>query len=242
MSLKKIKIAGLIMATVLCFGLAGCGSKEKENEKDTVEETKAPEETAEETPEEVEETPEETEEPEVVGFQPGVLTDTGYVSEWLKLEYIAPEGVVMSTKEEIDAVIAQNAEQLSQTLDAAAVEAATSATSYEMIATTADGASKVMLLSEPSNGLDVNGYIETLSAQLTQTGMIVPGEEAQVGETEELAGITFTGFVAVSADAATTQLYMIGLKDDRIVTMIFTAPTESISTEMIKLMMGFSEL
>jgi len=58
------------------------------------------------------ETPLPTSVPLIDTYEKGIITDNGFESEWMDLQFVVPEGMIMATQKEMDALILQGADML----------------------------------------------------------------------------------------------------------------------------------
>ena len=188
----KKKLAVLVLASAMM--LSACGGSEAvvEDAEAVVEETvedaeaavedaveevaedaeEAVEEVAEDAEEAVEEVAEDTEEvveevEEALGYTKGTLMEDGWESEWLGLRFTAPEGMVMSTEEELAATMGLGQEVLAQDFTEQQLAYAEIATVYEMMCSDAMGSNVILMAEKLPIALTAEQYIEVLSEQIT---------------------------------------------------------------------------
>lgn len=192
---KKL-VCCLIALALACTALAGCSSQEASlsalASKDVA---ISPQPTATLAP-----TPEPTATPAptstaapVSAFRPGELSENGYTSTWLGLQFTAPKGMIMMTEEQM----LQAAQAGQQTLyggDAQELlEQSGLSTSYEMLCLSPEGNSVNILVETTPIALTENQYL-TLSQTQLENALGTQGE-VTFGETQEreIGGVLFTG-------------------------------------------------
>ena len=165
----KKKLVVLCMAVSLM--LTACGSKVEvqeptmEAESEPVVETDAEETVsqAEEVTMEVETETQAPEEESASDFVKGKVTNTGWESEWLGMRYVMADGMVMSTEEELNAMMGISQEMLSEEFSELQLKYAELNTVYEMMCTAADQASNVnVTLEKLPIKIDIDTYVDLI--------------------------------------------------------------------------------
>lgn len=241
----KKKLAVLVLASAMM--LSACGGKETvaedveaaveetvENAEETVEEVveevaddveETVEEVAEDAEEAVEEIVEEVEETveESLAYAKGTLTENGWESQWLGLRFTAPEGMVMSTEEELAETMGIGQEILAQDFTEQQLAYAELATVYEMMCSDAMGSNVILMAEKLPMTLTADQYIEILANQMTSV-TAVQYEVKSDDEVVTIGGIEFNK-LACAADyegVSLCQDYYITIKDNRAVALAVT--------------------
>lgn len=176
------------------------------------------EEAVEEIVEEVEETVE-----EALDYTKGTLTENGWESEWLGLRFTAPEGMVMSTEEELAETMGIGQEILAQDFTEQQLAYAELATVYEMMCSDAMGSNVILMAEKLPMTLTADQYIEILANQMTSV-TAVQYEVKSDDEVVTIGGIEFNK-LACAADyegVSLCQDYYITIKDNRAVALAVT--------------------
>ncbi len=240
----KKKLAVLVLASAMM--LSACGSSEAvvEDAEAVVEETvddaeeaveeiaddveeaeETVEEAVEEAEEAVEEVAEEVEETveEALEYTKGTLIENGWESEWLGLRFTAPEGMVMSTEEELAATMGLGQEILAQDFTEQQLAYAELATVYEMMCTDAMGSNVILMAEKLPIALSAEQYIEVLSEQITSVTAVQYEVESD-DEVVTLGGIDFNKLACVAdyEGVSLCQDYYVTVKDNRAVALAVT--------------------
>lgn len=244
----KKKLVALCMA--VSFVLTACGSKVDVQEPATeaMAETEAEEEseptvTTEETVSEAEEvttevsteTQEETEVESASDFMKGKVSDAGWESEWLGMRYVPVDGMVMSTEEELNALMGVSMEMLSEDFNEIQLKFAELNTVYEMMCTAADKVSNVNLsLEKLPIKMDIDTYIDVVKTQLsglTEMAITVTNE----GEDVVVAGKDFKKLQSeVAYDGITLyQDYYMAMVEDRVIIIVVSYIDEAAADNLM---------
>ena len=178
---------------------------------------------------------EEAKEPE---FVKGIHTETGWESEWLGMRYVAADGVVMSTEEELDAVMSAGRETLSEDFSEAQLAYAELTTVYEMMCTAPDQVTNLSVSVENvMMEMDVDTFVSVFKntlAEVSAMSMTITNE----GEDVVVAGNTFKKLqCSVDYEGMTIyQDYYLATKDTRAISIVVTYLD---AAEAEKLMSGF---
>ena len=255
----KKKLAMLVLATSMV--LSACGAKadadtetsveveaeaeeeaeeEEVEEDDEVEEADVEETEAEEAEVEEEETEAEVEEEEAeveetedgTGFAKGFVTEAGWESEWMGIRFTCPEGVTMSTEEELNEVMGLGQEALSEDFSEAQLKYAELSTVYEMMCTDELGVTNVIVSAEKlPMTITAEQYIEAVEQQLSAVSA-VSYETVSNDEVVTIGDVDFTK-LECKADyegVSMYQNYFVTIKDDRAFTIIMTYIDETAET------------
>lgn len=244
-----------VLCMVAALALSACSSKTEEAKvapalaeeesvetavQEEVETESAPIETevAETETETVAETEIATEEAEAPEYVKGIHTETGWESEWLGMRYTAADGVVMSTEEELDAVMSAGREALSEDFSEAQLVYAELTTVYEMMCTAPDQVTNLSVsvenvMMEMSVDTFVSVFKNTLS-EVSAMSMTITNE----GEDVTVAGNEFKKLqCSVDYEGMTIyQDYYLATKDTRAISIVVTYLD---AAEAEKLMSGF---
>lgn len=231
----KKKLVVLCMAVSLM--LTACGSKVEvqeptmEAESEPVVETDA-EETVSQAEEVTMEVETETQAPEeecASDFVKGKVTNTGWESEWLGMRYVMADGMVMSTEEELNAMMGISQEMLSEEFSELQLKYAELNTVYEMMCTAADQASNVnVTLEKLPIKIDIDTYVDLIKTQLSELAtmsmnVINEGEDVTVAgkEFKKLqCEVTYEGM-------SFYQDYYLTIVGDRAVSIVVSYADES---------------
>ena len=230
----KKKLAVLVLASAMM--LSACGGKETvaDDVEAAVEETvddaegtveTEVEETVEEVADDVEEIVEEVVEDaeEALDYAKGTLIENGWESKWLGLRFTAPEGMVMSTEEELAEIMGVGQEILAQDFSEQQLAYAELATVYEMMCSDAMGTNVILMAEKLPMTLTAEQYIEILANQMTSVTAIQYEVESN-DEVVTLGGIPFNKLACVAdyEGISLCQDYYITIKDNRAVAIAVT--------------------
>lgn len=243
----KQRTFSLILAALL-FAALGAGCKAPAAPDPTAAPTEAPavapasEPTAEPTPEPTTEpTPEPTSEPDP-NYVAGTRTETTYESQWLGLRYTLAEDMVMTTDEEINALMDLGADVLEldesgkQIIDFAKV-----ALVYEMMAVSTDGSRNIQIIAEKPAlaNMTAEQYIALMQTQLPS---ILEGVSLAEPTASELLGVTYQTLdysMEITGGLTLSCRYMLRKQGDRMVSIILTAVDTAAIDAMLE---GFAPL
>lgn len=240
----------IVLCMVAALTLSACGSKAEEvkvapalAEVEETVEAKAQEEevTLEEEAESVTEeiveetTMEESQKPE---YTKGILTETGWESQWLGMRYVVSDGAVMSTEEELNAAMGIGQEMLSDDFSEMQLKYAELNTVYEMMCTGADQVTNLSVsvenvMLDMDTDTFVSVFKNTLSEVSAMTMTIVnEGEDVVVAEKEFKKLQCEVDYEGMSI----FQDYYLAMKDSRAISIVVTYLDEA---EAEKLLNGF---
>ncbi len=227
---KKVLFMTLAAAVVLtaCGGNAESESTAVEAAVEEEAEVEADVEEADETEEAAVET-EETEEA-ASEFVKGIVTENGWESEYLGLRYTAPEGMAMSTEEELNAMMGLGEEVISEDFSELQLEYAKMSSVYEMMSTDEMGITNVVVTAEKLlvNGMDAEAYADAVRQGLESVSQI----DYTISEENEAVTIAGLDFIKVSSVAdysgvSMYQDYYIGIIGDRALSIAVTYVDQS---------------
>ncbi|MDR1736837.1 MAG: hypothetical protein LBR85_08245 [Oscillospiraceae bacterium] len=205
----KTKLLVCTLAFLLLLGLAGCAGKSAAPDGGG---THNPTETAPPA--------------QPAAYEKGIITETGFESEYFGLRFTPPEDFAMSTAEEIDAMMNLGAEITGLDFDYS-----TLTTVYEMMATSLSSATNVIIMAEKPTPGDITAdqYLELMKVQLPA----VPEMNYVVGDeitSVEIAGETYKKLTAegVALGFTLIQDYHVRKVGDR---LIFISISYSPETE-----------
>lgn len=235
----------LLVTLAAAVMLTACGGKEKSDstaETTTTTEAEAtPEAAAEDTGAETGDTETETEDAAAEAedtaaaegeYVKGTSTETGFESEWLGLRYTAPEGMVMSTEEELNEVMGMGQEMLSEDFSELQLEYAKMSSVYEMMSKNEAGTTNIIVTVEklPSSNFSVEDYAEAIKTNLKAVTTITYTISDDL-ETVSVGGSDFTKITA-QADYSGVNMhqdYYVRVIGDRAVSMALTYVDETAS-------------
>lgn len=202
----------------------------EETEVETVAETEMETETSVET--------EEATESEEAEFTKGILTETGWESEWLGMRYVTSDGMVMSTEEELNELMGLSKEMLSEDFSELQLKYAELSTVYEMMCTASDQVTNVSVsIENVMVDIDTDTFIDMFKATLSELSamsMTIVNE----GEDVTLAGKEFKK-LQCEVDyegVGILQDYYLAMRDGRAISIVVTYLNEETAEE---LMSGF---
>lgn len=224
----KKKLVVLVLAASMV--LSACGAKAENAEANV--ETEMPTETETEAIADVEAPVEEEAPAEAADYIKGVSTETGWESEWLGIRYVCPEGMKMSTEEELNTAMGLGQEVLSEDFSEAQLKYAELASVYEMMSADELGITNVIVSVEKlPMALTAELYMGAVKQQLAaMTAMAY--EVAEETETVNLGGVEFLK-LACMADyegVSMYQDYYATVIDDRAVAIVLTYIEETKAT------------
>lgn len=105
-------------------------------------------------------------------YEKGTLTETSFSSEFLGLEFNAPEGYAMMTQEMMDQTMEATAELFYEDEDKKVIDYAKLNTVFEMMCQeSTTGFPNANIVVEKNKGLDIEKYIEVSKTNLEKTGL-----------------------------------------------------------------------
>ena len=173
-------------------------------------------------------------------YEKGIMTETGFESEFVGVKFAIPEGFVMATEEEISKFMDIGADALG--VDGKIVDYAKLSTVYEMVASAPPGKPNVSVIVEK---LSLSNMTEEqyMTAAKTQMLALTNADYELVDESEEeIAGQTYKKLI-FNVDLAGMKLmqnYLARKVNDRMVvfTVTYTAETKD---EIETLMKSFTK-
>lgn len=252
--MKKRVLA--LMIAVLSVCMTACGSTDISDVDAVVEESTVEDEvvegaeveesvdetaTEEEATEEVveEETEEEVvEETASAGYYPGVLTETGYESEFLGFRYTTPEGFTIATEEEMEEMTEAGQELLSEDYSDLQMAYADIVTINELMVSDEYGIVNFNITLEKT-AVDLETYVTLFKEQIA--GLTAMTIEIVSEEEAELAGSTYTKLTAQveSQGYVMWQEYYLRKQDERLVALV-TTWLDGMDAEKETMMSGFA--
>lgn len=173
-------------------------------------------------------------------YTKGVMTETGFESEYLNLKFTLPEGFVMATEEEINSMMDIGADAMG--LDGTSVDYTKLSTVYEMMAVGSTGVPNVSLAVEKLalSNMTVDQYLDALKSQLSNLSNV--NYEFRDITSVEIAGQEYKKLdMKVELNGGTMlQSYILRKDNDRMVAFV-TTNLEGNEEELNALMAAFSE-
>ena len=213
---KNIAIAFVLCVLLTLF--AGCGNNSSESPEN--------------------ETQNNEQESETLSYERGILTETGYESQYLDIKFTVPEGFVMATEEDILGMMQVGVEIMD--LDKDTIDYSSLTTVYEMMVSSASGSPNVALLTEKlMSNVTVEQYLDIVKSQLADVPMNYEfGDVTSV----EIAGESYQQIVASAEIKGTAflQKYIVRKFDDRMVCFVVTNTSET-EKELDTLMKAFTK-
>ena len=217
----KMKKKVLLVALAAAVVLTACG--EKKESKNTVVDTA------------VEETEDEAESD---GFKKGTISENGWESEFLGLRYTVPEGMIMTTEEELNSMMGISQEILSEDFSELQLQYAEMKSVYEMMSTDETGITNVVITIEklPTSNMEAKQYIKAVEKALSQVSTINYVVESD-DEVADIAGNEWT-IIKCTADYNGTSMHQkqyIRVVDDRAaaITVTYIDDTEDMAEEIM---------
>lgn len=167
-------------------------------------------------------------------YERGIMTDTGYESEWLDLRFALPEGYVMASEEDAMAAMRTGSESLGA--DEAIINHAELSTVYEMMASAPAGFPNVSVFMQKNIiALSEATVISTTKTQLEQAGYTVEEkDDTKIGNEPYATLLATTNISGV----AVKQVVYFRVIDTRMV-VITLSGTEEGFAEAEALLAGF---
>jgi len=173
-------------------------------------------------------------------YEKGVLTETGFISEYLNLKYTLPEGFIISTQADMDALMDIN----SDSFDAEGY--AGLSTVYEMKASAEEGDSPSVLVKVEKLLISIiteAQYFESLQLQLLTIYEGAYSFDETITDVE-IAGKNYkklsAAFKSETSEEEFLRDYIIRKNNDRIISFVVTYSADAIE-EMEAMMKGFSK-
>lgn len=160
------------------------------------------------------------------GYIPGTLTDSSWSSESLGLQFIAPESMVMTTQEELEALMEISTDMYAGSYDEQVINYAKVNTIYEMMAMDLSG-NNVIITAEklPLSNMTTQQYVTALKTNMQNIGFDITFSDTY---SSEICGTEYLAMDGVlsSSGATVQQFYFIRKVEDRMVSIAVTAVTE----------------
>lgn len=182
---------------------------------------------------EAEKVTEEKETEETTGdYEKGIVTEEGWESKWIGLRYTSPEGMKMSTEEELNEVMGLGQEMLSEDYNKLQLMYAEMASVYEMMSTDEAGTTNVIITAEKlPMKFSEQEYVEVLIQNLSAVSSV----QYHVISSDEIVTIGGVDFVKLACDAnyagaSLYQDYYVTIFGDRAVTIAITYTDVTVET------------
>lgn len=160
-----------------------------------------------------------------IEYAKGTITDTAFESEFVGVRFELPEGMIMATVEDMDAMIDFGAELVYKDADKKVLDYAKANLVYEMMAADVGGIPNVTVLVEkiPLSNMTEEQYLDNAKGQFQAVGEMI--YEVEEGYTDtEIAGQSYkTLTVSLSAQGMTVvQKMMVRKADSRMIVFALT--------------------
>ena len=171
-----------------------------------------------------------------IEYEKGILSSTGFESEYLNLRFEVPDGFIMATEEEIFGMMSFGADAVG--VDRKSIDYARITTVYEMMVSAPEGTPNIIVMVEklPQDNITLEQYFDAVLTQLS-------GLNYQFGEITsiELLGQSYQQLISTHEmnGRALSQKYMLRLIDDRVVGFIATS-TPDTEDELDTLIQAFT--
>lgn len=159
----------------------------------------------------------------------GTVTETGWESEFFGLRYTAPEGMGMSTEEELNGLMGLGQEVLSEDFSELQLKYAELTSVYEMMSVADDQTTNIVVTVEKLMGkMDAAQYAKALEQGLSQVTainytLISDDETVKIGGADYLK----VSYEAESSGVSMYQDYYIAVVDNRAISLTLTYVDES---------------
>ncbi len=159
----------------------------------------------------------------------GTVTETGWESEFFGLRYTAPEGMGMSTEEELNDLMGLGQEVLSEDFSELQLKYAELTSVYEMMSVADDQTTNIVVTVEKLMGkMDAAQYAKALEQGLSQVTainytLISDDETVKIGGADYLK----VSYEAESSGVSMYQDYYIAVVDNRAISLTLTYVDES---------------
>ena len=196
---KKKLLCCILALALACTALAGCASREAGlkalvskdaalSPQPTASATVTPAPTPTATPE-----PTPAKEPESA-YRPGELSEDGYISTWLGLQFTPPKGMIMLDEEQMRQSMQAGGQVILDEEGQQMMEEAVGRAGYEMMCVSSEGDNVNMLVEEAPVSLSERQYL-TLSQSQVEKAFTSQGMTITFGEIfeQEIGGVTFAG-------------------------------------------------
>ena len=155
-------------------------------------------------------------------YTPGITTENGYESDWLGLEFIPTENMVMASANELEEMMGLTDEE-KKNFDWSQVNEA-----YEMMATDKDSGDVVVVMAEKlsDKSMTVEQFVENLKKEVS--GFEEYGITYDENKKVTIAGKKYTrfGYEISLGELSISQVYFIRKISDRMVVIMITSSNE----------------
>ena len=162
-------------------------------------------------------------------YAKGSVSETGWESEFFGLRYTAPEGMGMSTEEELNGLMGLGQEVLSDDFSELQLKYAELTSVYEMMSVADDQTTNVVVTVEKLMGkMDASQYVSALEQGLSQVSaisytLISDDETVKIGNGDYIK----VSYQAESSGVSMYQDYYVRVVDDRAIALTLTYIDES---------------
>lgn len=162
-------------------------------------------------------------------YAKGTVTETGWESEFFGLRYTAPEGMGMSSEEELNELMGLGQEVLSEDFSELQLKYAELTSVYEMMSVADDQTTNVVVTVEKLMGkMDASAYVDALEQGLSQVTainytLISDDETIKIGNNDYVK----VSYEAESSGVSMYQDYYVAVVDDRAIALTLTYIDES---------------
>lgn len=162
-------------------------------------------------------------------YAKGSVSETGWESEFFGLRYTAPEGMGMSTEEELNDLMGLGQEVLSDDFSELQLKYAELTSVYEMMSVADDQTTNVVVTVEKLMGkMDASQYVSALEQGLSQVSaisytLISDDETVKIGNGDYIK----VSYQAESSGVSMYQDYYVRVVDDRAIALTLTYIDES---------------
>lgn len=162
-------------------------------------------------------------------YAKGSVSETGWESEFFGLRYTAPEGMGMSTEEELNELMGLGQEVLSDDFSELQLKYAELTSVYEMMSVADDQTTNVVVTVEKLMGkMDASQYVSALEQGLSQVSaisytLISDDETVKIGNGDYIK----VSYQAESSGVSMYQDYYVRVVDDRAIALTLTYIDES---------------
>ncbi len=174
-------------------------------------------------------------------YAKGTVTETGWESEFFGLRYTTPEGMSMSTEEELNDLMGLGQDVLTDDFSELQLKYAELTSVYEMMSVADDQTTNVVVTVEKLMAkMDVSKYVEALEQGLSQVSainytLVSDTDTVKIGDGE----YTKVSYEAESSGVSMFQDYYVRIVDDRAIAITLTYVDESARDNVVNAFSAF---
>lgn len=161
-------------------------------------------------------------------YAPGVLSDTGFSSDWLGFDFTPTEGMEMSDASELGQSIGDEAKYIDEATGEELVDWSKVEVTYEMMATvTETGGNAVVMTEKVDDGINIKKYVDLIKNEFSSDSEISATYGAL--SSVDIAGESYArlDYVMSIYEFEVEQTMFIRKVDDRMVSICITAADDT---------------